>query len=64
MIKQVKINNFTISNNLPITLIAGPCQLENRDHAIFIAEKIKKICEKLKINFIYKTSFDKANRTA
>ena len=64
MIKQVKINNFTISNNLPITLIAGPCQLENRDHAIFIAEKIKKICEKLKINFIYKTSFDKANRTS
>ena len=43
MIKQVKINNFIISNNLPITLIAGPCQLENRDHAIFIAEKIKKI---------------------
>ena len=64
MIKQVKINNFIISNNLPITLIAGPCQLENRDHAIFIAEKIKKICEKLKINFIYKTSFDKANRTS
>ena len=64
MIKQVKINNFIISNNLPITLIAGPCQLENRDHAIFIAEKIKTICEKLKINFIYKTSFDKANRTS
>ena len=64
MTKQVKINNFIISNNLPITLIAGPCQLENRDHAIFIAEKIKKICEKLKINFIYKTSFDKANRTS
>ncbi|MAD13761.1 MAG: 3-deoxy-8-phosphooctulonate synthase [Pelagibacteraceae bacterium] len=62
--KQVKINNFIISNNLPITLIAGPCQLENRDHAIFIAEKIKKICKKLKINFIYKTSFDKANRTS
>ena len=64
MIKQVKINNFIISNNLPFTLIAGPCQLENREHAIFIAEKIKQICEKLKINFIYKTSFDKANRTS
>ena len=64
MIKQVKINNFIISNNLPFTLIAGPCQLENREHAIFIAEKIKQICEKLQINFIYKTSFDKANRTS
>ena len=64
MTKEVKINNFKISNNLPIVLIAGPCQLESREHAIFIAGSIKKICEKLKINFIYKTSFDKANRTS
>ena len=64
MIRQVKINNFTISNSLPLVLIAGPCQLENREHAIYIAENIKKICDKLKINFIYKTSFDKANRTS
>ena len=64
MIKQVKINNFAISNSLPFVLIAGPCQLENREHAIYIAENIKKICDKLKINFVYKTSFDKANRTS
>ena len=64
MIRQVKINNFTISNSLPLVLIAGPCQLENKEHAIYIAENIKKICDKLKINFIYKTSFDKANRTS
>ena len=64
MIKQVKINNFAISNSLPLVLIAGPCQLENREHAISIAENIKKICDKLKINFVYKTSFDKANRTS
>jgi len=64
MIKQVKIKNFAISNNLPIVLIAGPCQLENKEHAIYMAENIKKICDKLKINFIYKTSFDKANRTS
>ncbi len=64
MNKQVKINKFKVSNSLPITLIAGPCQMENRDHSIFIAESIKNICEKLKINFIYKTSFDKANRTS
>tara|TARA_B100000963_G_scaffold353530_1_gene368357 strand:+ start:2208 stop:3035 length:828 start_codon:yes stop_codon:yes gene_type:complete len=64
MTKEVKINNFKISNSLPLTLIAGPCQLENKEHAIFVAEHIKKICNKLKINFIYKTSFDKANRTS
>ena len=64
MIRQVKINNFAISNSLPFVLIAGPCQLENREHAINIAENIKKICDKLKINFVYKTSFDKANRTS
>ena len=64
MIRQVKINNFAISNSLPLVLIAGPCQLENREHAIHIAENIKKICDKLKINFVYKTSFDKANRTS
>ena len=64
MIRQVKINNFEISNRLPLILIAGPCQLENREHAIFIAENIKKICDKLKIHFVYKTSFDKANRTS
>ena len=64
MSKQVKINNFNISNNLPITLIAGPCQLESREHSIYIAKNIKKLCDKLKVNFIYKTSFDKANRTS
>jgi len=64
MIREVKINNFAISNSLPLVLIAGPCQLENREHAISIAENIKKICDKLKINFVYKTSFDKANRTS
>tara|TARA_B100000575_G_scaffold261896_1_gene235911 strand:- start:2843 stop:3670 length:828 start_codon:yes stop_codon:yes gene_type:complete len=64
MTRQVKINNFAISNNLPLVLIAGPCQLENREHAIYIAENIKKICNKLKINLVYKTSFDKANRTS
>ena len=64
MTKQVKIKNFAISNNLPIVLIAGPCQLENKEHATYMAENIKKICDKLRINFIYKTSFDKANRTS
>lgn len=64
MYKKVKINNFEISNELPFFLIAGPCQLENRDHAFYMAESIKKITEELGINFVFKTSYDKANRTS
>ena len=61
--KIVKCGDLSISNNSPFTLIAGQCQLENEKHAITVAEKLKEITEKLKIGFIYKTSFDKANRT-
>jgi len=64
MYKKVKINNFEISNDLPFFLIAGPCQLENRDHAFYMAESIKKITEELEISFVFKTSYDKANRTS
>lgn len=64
MSKQISLNKFNVSNNLPFFLISGPCQLENRDHAMFMAEEIKKITDKLKINLVYKTSFDKANRTS
>ena len=62
--KIIKCKNLLISNNKPLTLIAGPCQLESEQHAIEMVRKIKKITSKLKINFIYKTSFDKANRTS
>ena len=62
--KIVKCGDLSISNNSPFILIAGPCQLENEKHAISVAEKLKEITEKLKIGFIYKTSFDKANRTS
>jgi len=62
--KNINISNFKIGNNLPFTLIAGPCQLESKAHAFKMVEKIQKITRKLKINFIYKTSFDKANRTS
>lgn len=61
---EIKINNFSISNNKPFTLIAGPCVLESYEHANFMVKEIKAICNKLNINFIYKTSFDKANRTS
>ena len=60
----VNCNNFEIANNKPVTLISGPCQLENESHCLKIANEIKEITEKLKINFIFKTSFDKANRTS
>ena len=64
MSKQIILNKFNVSNDLPFFLISGPCQLENRDHAMFMAEEIKKITDKLEINLVYKTSFDKANRTS
>jgi len=62
--KVIKCDKLTISNSNAFTLIAGPCQLENEKHAIDVAIKLKEITEKLKIGLIYKTSFDKANRTS
>ena len=62
--KSVKCGKLNISNTGPFTLIAGPCQLENEKHAIEVASELKKITDKLGIGFIYKTSFDKANRTS
>jgi len=61
---KVNCSNFEIANNKPFTLIAGPCQLENEDHAMKISTELKKITSDLGINLIYKTSFDKANRTS
>ena len=61
---KVKCSNFEIANNKPFTLIAGPCQLENEKHALKISSELKKITSDLGINLIYKTSFDKANRTS
>ena len=61
---KVKCSNFEISNDKPFTLIAGPCQLENEKHALTISSELKKITSDLGINLIYKTSFDKANRTS
>ena len=62
--KEISINNIIISNERPFTLIAGPCVLESYDHATYMATKLKDITDKLGINFIYKSSFDKANRTS
>ncbi len=62
--KLVRCGKLNISNNKPFTLIAGPCQLENEKHAMTVATELKKITDKLDIGLIYKTSFDKANRTS
>ena len=61
---KVKCANFEIANNNPFTLIAGPCQLESEKHALDVSHELKKITSELGINLIYKTSFDKANRTS
>ncbi len=62
--KIVKCGKLNISNSSPFTLIAGPCQLENEKQAVDVANKLKEITQKLNIGLIYKTSFDKANRTS
>jgi 2-dehydro-3-deoxyphosphooctonate aldolase (KDO 8-P synthase) len=60
----VSLGKLRIGNALPLTLIAGPCQMESRDHALEMASAIKEITDRLGIGLIYKTSFDKANRTS
>ena len=66
MMKNIIVNcdGIKISNKEKICLIAGPCQLENEQHALDMAGKISEISKKYNIGFIYKTSFDKANRTS
>jgi 2-dehydro-3-deoxyphosphooctonate aldolase (KDO 8-P synthase) len=51
-------------NHLPFSLIAGPCQMESRDHALMMATALKEMCGRLNIGLVYKSSFDKANRTS
>ena len=62
--KNVSVNNINFSNLKQFVLIAGPCAIESMDHAINITGKIKDICNSLNIEFVYKSSFDKANRSS
>ena len=62
--KTVSVGNINIANNKPFTLMAGPCALENRDMALRIAEHLVKVTHDLKIPYIFKASFDKANRSS
>ncbi|MBL6601042.1 MAG: 3-deoxy-8-phosphooctulonate synthase [Alphaproteobacteria bacterium] len=61
---RVKVGALEIANDLPFVLLAGPCQLESRDHAFEMADALTGICAELGIGLIYKTSFDKANRSS
>ena len=62
--KIVKVGQVELGNQKPLALIAGPCQIESREHAVFIAGKMVEITQKLGIPYIFKASFDKANRTS
>ena len=60
----VEVGSVRFGNALPLALIAGPCQMESRAHALEMAAALKEICGKAGIGLVYKTSFDKANRTS
>ena len=60
----VTLGKVSFGNRLPVSLIAGPCQMESRDHAFMMAGSLKEICGRLGIGLVYKSSFDKANRTS
>ena len=62
--KIINLADFQISNNNQLILIAGPCVIESEQHSLMMAENITNICQKLKVKFIYKSSFDKANRSS
>jgi len=61
---HVKAGQVAFGNDLPLALIAGPCQMESRDHAMEMAAACQELTQKLGIGFVFKTSFDKANRTS
>ena len=61
---RVSVGNAVFANDAPLALIAGPCQLESRAHAFDMAGSLKELTDKLGIGFVYKTSYDKANRTS
>lgn len=60
----VAVGGVEFGNHLPFLLIAGPCQIESRDHTLFMAERLRAISERRKIGVVFKSSFDKANRTS
>jgi 2-dehydro-3-deoxyphosphooctonate aldolase (KDO 8-P synthase) len=62
--RRVAVGDVTFGNDLPLVLISGPCQIESRDHAFMVAEALRKACERAQMPFVFKSSYDKANRTS
>ncbi|MGH6663026.1 MAG: 3-deoxy-8-phosphooctulonate synthase, partial [Rhodospirillales bacterium] len=62
--RHIRIGDVAVGNDLPLVLIAGPCALESRQHALDISGRLKEMAKKLGVGLIYKTSYDKANRTS
>lgn len=62
--KTVRVGRHMLSNTAPFVLIAGPCQMESRDHALMMAERVRTVADAVGVPLIFKTSFDKANRTS
>ncbi|MBT7145639.1 MAG: 3-deoxy-8-phosphooctulonate synthase, partial [Rhodospirillales bacterium] len=60
----VQVRELSVSNDKPFTLLAGPCQMESRAHALETAQSLKEMTDRLGIGLVYKSSFDKANRTS
>ncbi len=61
---HIRLKSFEIGNDLPFVLIAGPCQLESKAHGLEMASALKEICDRVGVKLIYKSSYDKANRTS
>ena len=62
--KEIRLGSIKIGRGNPLVLIAGPCVIESENLCLLIAERLKRICQNLNIPFIFKSSFDKANRTS
>jgi 2-dehydro-3-deoxyphosphooctonate aldolase (KDO 8-P synthase) len=62
--RHITIGSVTVGNDLPLVLISGPCQMESHQHALETAQALQEMCAKQGVGLIYKTSFDKANRTS
>ncbi|MEM8788824.1 MAG: 3-deoxy-8-phosphooctulonate synthase [Pseudomonadota bacterium] len=62
--RQVEVGGVTFGNDMPLVVIAGPCQLESREHARLIAQAMAEACATAGVGYVFKASFDKANRTS
>src|ERR1700688_4553266 len=62
--REITVGNFRIGGNQPLVLIAGPCVIESEEHALMMAERLAEAAARAKVPFIFKASYDKANRSS